>query len=131
MKNFLTVAAALSLVLPLLIVTAPSATAQDAAVVDSAHYKVELETDDVRVLRIKYGPGEESVMHYHPESVVVSLTNSTVMFTLPDSSTMDFTMEAGSVSLTPAGAHQPKNTGDGPLEVLQIELKKHDDKMYE
>ena len=34
--------------------------------VDSGHYAVEMENDKVRVLRIKYGPHEKSVMHSHP-----------------------------------------------------------------
>ncbi len=40
-----------------------SALAQDATKVDSTHYEVEFENDQVRVLRITYGPGEKSVMH--------------------------------------------------------------------
>ena len=35
--------------------------AQDATKVDPKHYKVEFENDEVRVLRITYGPGEKSV----------------------------------------------------------------------
>ena len=50
------------------------ASAQDAAKVDPKHYKVELENDQVRVLRISYGPGEKSVMHSHPANVAVFLT---------------------------------------------------------
>jgi hypothetical protein len=39
-----------------------SSFAQDAVKVDPKHYKVEFENDQVRVLRITYGPGEKSVM---------------------------------------------------------------------
>src|SRR5688500_14521402 len=49
--------------------------AQDPVHVDAKHYKVVAENNDVRVLRIKYGPGEKSVMHFHPESAVVFLTD--------------------------------------------------------
>ena len=34
--------------------------------VDPKHYKVEFENERVRVLRVSYGPGEKSVMHYNP-----------------------------------------------------------------
>jgi hypothetical protein len=34
--------------------------------VDPKHYKVEFENERVRVLRIKYGAGEKSVMHSEP-----------------------------------------------------------------
>jgi hypothetical protein len=43
--------------------------AQDPINVDPKHYKVEMENDRVRVLRIRYGPHEKSVMHGHPPSV--------------------------------------------------------------
>ena len=48
----------------------------DPVQVDSDHYTVELENDDVRVLRIKYGPGEKSVLHGHPASIGIALTNA-------------------------------------------------------
>ncbi len=43
--------------------------------VDAAHYKVEFENDQVRVLRVIYGPLEKSVMHEHPASIGVYLTD--------------------------------------------------------
>ncbi|MFC2094014.1 hypothetical protein ACFLSH_00155 [Bacteroidota bacterium] len=47
-------------ILFLFAIWAGSSFAQDAAKVDPKHYKVEFENDDVRVLRITYGPGEKS-----------------------------------------------------------------------
>ncbi len=41
-----------------LCITAISAMAQDAVKVDPKHYTVEFENDQVRVLRIRYGPHE-------------------------------------------------------------------------
>ncbi|MEY2479165.1 MAG: hypothetical protein QOI04_92 [Verrucomicrobiota bacterium] len=35
--------------------------AQDAAKVDAKHYTVAFENDQVRVLKVHYGPGEKSV----------------------------------------------------------------------
>jgi len=49
----------------------PHPSADDPAITDPRHYKVEFEDDRVRVVGIKYGPGEKSVMHSHPESVAV------------------------------------------------------------
>ena len=37
----------------------------DSVKIYSAHYRVELENKKVRVLRIRYGPHEKSVMHQH------------------------------------------------------------------
>jgi quercetin dioxygenase-like cupin family protein len=50
------------------LLSAAPAYAQGAVKVDSKHYKVELENDQVRVLRIQSGPGEKSVMHSHPRA---------------------------------------------------------------
>ena len=55
--------------------------AQDPVKVDAKHYKVEFENDQVRVLRITYGPGEKSVMHEHPGAVAVFLSGGKVKFT--------------------------------------------------
>ncbi len=102
---------------------ATSAPAQDATKVDSKHYKTVVENDQVRVLRITYGAGEKSVMHYHPASVIVGLTDSQVKFTLPDGQTVPFAIKKGQVGWTPAGKHMPQNVSDTPLEVIQVEMK--------
>lgn len=101
----------------------PGAAMADPTVVDPDHYKVEFENDAVRVLRINYGAGEESVMHYHPASVAVYLTDVDGQFTLPDGSVEDASAPAGSVFFGTGGAHQPKNLGDSAFEVVEVELK--------
>lgn len=79
------------------------ATDADPIVVDSTHYTTELENDAVRVLRIAYGPGEESVMHYHPDSVAIFLTNQLVEMSLPDGSTVEMPGTAGDAIFIPGG----------------------------
>ena len=64
------------MVVSLLAAAAAPAMAQDPVKVDSKHYKVEFENDQVRVLRISYGPHEKSVMHEHPASVAIFLTDA-------------------------------------------------------
>ena len=49
----------------------PQPVSADPVHVDSKHYTVEAENDRVRVLRVKYGPREKSVMHGHPSVVAV------------------------------------------------------------
>ena len=97
--------------------------AQDPVKVDPKHYKVELENERVRVLRITYGPGEKSVMHEHPGSVAVFLTDGQVKFTLPDGKTQLTPAKAGSAVWTAAGKHLPENVGDKPFELILVELK--------
>src|SRR5947209_12896011 len=55
---------------------APILSAQDAAKVDPKHYTVVSENDQVRILKVHYGPHEKSVMHSHPASVAVFLTDT-------------------------------------------------------
>jgi quercetin dioxygenase-like cupin family protein len=100
-----------------------AAAAQDPIKVDAKHYKVEFENDKVRVLRITYGPHEKSVMHHHPGSVAVFMTDGQTRFTTPDGKTQDVPAKAGSVKWSEAGNHLPENVGDKPFEVILVELK--------
>ena len=103
---------------------ANTAWSQDPVKVDPKHYKVEFENEKVRVLRISYAPGEKSVMHYHPDSVAVYLTDGKTRMTTPDGKSQDAPAKAGAASWAPAGSHLPQNVGDKPFEVMVVELKK-------
>lgn len=95
----------------------------DSTVVDADHYTAEFENDRVRIVRIGYGPGEESVMHFHPDSVAVFLTDHQVQMTLPDGSTEEISAKAGEALFAPAGQHLPKNISDSPLGLILVEIK--------
>ncbi len=99
------------------------ALAQDPVKVDAKHYKVGFENKQVRVLRIKYGPNEKSVMHWHPNAIAIFVTDINGKFTFPNGKTQDTTAKAGETRWTPAGRHLPENTGDQPFEVILVELK--------
>ena len=101
----------------------PQPSADDPVQTDPRHYKVEFENDRVRVVRIKYGPGEKSVMHSHPESVAVFLTDAHAKFTYPDGRSEDIQANAGSVQHMDAFSHLPESLSSKPFEVIQIELK--------
>src|SRR6202051_2588493 len=79
------------------LLTAATASAQDATKVDPKHYKVEFENDQVRVLRISYGPHEKSVMHSHPATVAVFLSDGQIKMTLPGGKAQDSWVKGGSV----------------------------------
>ena len=96
----------------------------DPVKVDPKHYKVEFENEKVRVLRVSYAPGEKSVMHYHPASVAVFLTDGKTRMTTPDGKSVDTPVKAGAASWAPAGSHLPQNVGDKSFEVIVVELKK-------
>lgn len=97
--------------------------AQDAVKVDPKHYSVVSENDQVRILKVHYGPHEKSVMHSHPNTVAVFLTDAKGTFTFPDGKKQDFAVKAGDSQFSPAGTHLPENTGDKDMEVIVTELK--------
>jgi quercetin dioxygenase-like cupin family protein len=121
MIRTLALPAAVSLAFQLL--AAVPAMAQDPVKVDAKHYKVEFENDQVRVLRITYGPHEKSVMHSHPSSVAVFLTDGSTKFTLADGKTLNSDVKAGTVVWEAGGKHLPENLGDKPFELILVELK--------
>ena len=101
----------------------PPIAGQDPVHVDPRHYTVEHEDDKVRVLRIKYGPGEKSVMHGHPALVAVFLTDGRVRFTYADGKKEDITAKAGQVMHYDAFEHDPENVSDKLFEAIGVELK--------
>jgi quercetin dioxygenase-like cupin family protein len=100
-----------------------AASAQDAVKVDARHYKVEFENDQVRVLRVTYGPHEKSVMHSHPATVAVFLTDGVTKLTSPDGKTQNETAKAGATQWEGPVKHLPENVSDKPFELILVELK--------
>src|SRR5215831_15340372 len=96
------------------------AVAQDPTVVDAKHYKVTFENEQVRVLKITYGPKETSVMHEHPNGVAIFLTDGQIRFQLADGKSQDVAVKAGDSMFAPGGKHLPENIGDKPFEVVLV-----------
>ena len=117
------VAGAFALVGIAALLAGTAAISQDAVKVDAKHYKVEVDNDQVRILRITYGPHEKSAMHSHPAGVVVFLTDANVRFAMPGGKTQDVSVKAGAVQWSDPTTHLPENLGDKPMEVIQVELK--------
>ena len=113
----------LVVVLAFVCLVASAAMAQDPVKVDSKHYTLVSENADVRILRFHYGPHEKSVMHSHPDSVAVFLTDGRVKFGTPDGKSTESTGKAGDALFTPAGTHLPENLADKPMEGILVELK--------
>jgi hypothetical protein len=91
--------------------------------VDPGHYKVEFENDRVRVLRVRFGPHEKSVMQEQPSLLEINLTIAHLIVTYPDGRTESIHSKAGQVRLIPAAERQPENLSDFPYEAIAIELK--------
>lgn len=84
---------------------------------------IALAQEPVRVLRVKVGAGEKSIMHRHPDAVTIFMTDVNGKFTFPNAPTQDRSRKAGDVLWTPAITHQPENVGDQPFEIILVELK--------
>lgn len=102
---------------------AAPALAQDPVKVDSKHYTVDSQNARVRILRIKYGPHEKSVMHRHPAAVAVFMTDGKFKFTYPNGKTEERDVKAGQAVWTPATKHLPENLTDNDTEVILIEFR--------
>jgi quercetin dioxygenase-like cupin family protein len=102
----------------------PCLYAQDSVKADPQHYKVVSENDQVRIVKVRYGPHEKSVMHSHPNLVAVFLNDATGKFTFPDGKTQEFSSKAGDAQYVPAITHLPENTGDTAMDIILVELKK-------
>jgi quercetin dioxygenase-like cupin family protein len=99
--------------------------AQDAVKVDPKHYTVVTENDQVRILKVHYGPHEKSVMHSHPATAAVFLTDAKGQFTYPDGKTKAFDLKAGDAGYEAANTHLPENTSDKAMDLIVVELKGH------
>jgi len=99
--------------------------AQDPVRADPKHYTVELENERVRVVRIRYGPGEKSVMHEHPPGLGVFLTDGKFKFTYPDGKTENIEGKAGQfLWFGERWEHLPENLGDMSFEAIYVDLKR-------
>jgi hypothetical protein len=83
----------------------------DPVAVDARHYKVELENDQVRVLRVHYDAHEKGQMHEHIlNRVVVYLNDQTGA-------------KADDVRIAGAATHAEENASDRPADRIAVELK--------
>ncbi len=103
-----------------------AAAAQDAVKVDPAHYKVLIDNAAVRVLKVDYAVGEKSVMHAHPDAMLVPFAPGRARFTMPDGKTQDMDVAAEVAAYTPAMTHLPANVGTTRIDALLVEFKAKD-----
>ena len=102
---------------------ASPARAQDPVKVDPKHYKVVAENERVRVLKATYEAGGKSVMHEHPDTFAVFLTDVKVRFGLADGTSVEATRKAGDVMVDKAAKHLPENLGSAAMSVIVVEVK--------
>jgi hypothetical protein len=83
----------------------------DPTIADSKHYKVELENDQVRVLRVHYGAHESGSKHEH-------ILNRVVVYVTDQANG-----KAREVHVSGAMTHSEENSLDQPVERIAVELK--------
>src|SRR3954463_5818841 len=83
----------------------------DPTVVDPRHYKIDLENDQVRVLRVHYDPRDAGVQHEHILNRVVVYLNDQ-----PGA-------KADDVRMAGAATHIEQNASDQPADRIAIEIK--------
>jgi quercetin dioxygenase-like cupin family protein len=96
---------------------------QDPVQVDSKHYRIELENDDVRVLRVSFGPHEKSPMHSHPRGLLVFLTDQYSQHTDSAGRIHELRGRPGEVQWVDPTDHLTENTTSKPWQMLFVELK--------
>ncbi|RPI83777.1 MAG: cytoplasmic protein [Chloroflexi bacterium] len=95
----------------------------DPAIVALDVYTLLLENDRVRVFDVVFKPGQQAVMHGHPDHVVYVLADYTLKPSMPDSSSQEVSLQAGQVLWIGAGPHAAQNIGTTEGHSLVIELK--------
>ena len=100
----------------------PAENLPDAVTADPTHYSLSFENDVARFLRVKYGPGETSVMRRHLPGCVIYLTDQTFNFTLPDGTTAPASVQAGALGCGDGTVHMPENIA-GEAEFIMVEFK--------
>jgi hypothetical protein len=92
--------------------------------VDPKHIKIELENDQVRVIRARLGPHESIPMHEHTlNRVSVFITDQNILSTDKDGKATTTTHKAGEAVWSPPYSHKEQNLSDQPVEVVLVEIK--------
>jgi quercetin dioxygenase-like cupin family protein len=96
----------------------------DPVKVDGKDYKVEFENDQVRVLRVKFGPHQGAPMHEHQlNRVVVYLTDQNTRLTSPEGKVETTAHKAGEYRWGGPTKHKEENLLDTPFEGIVVEFK--------
>ena len=95
----------------------------DAVTSNPDKYTVVFENDRVRVLDYRDEPGQKTVMHHHPDFILVVVSAFERRITLPDGSSRQRAFRAGEVLPMKAETHIGENIGTTETHALLVELK--------
>jgi len=98
---------------------------RDPGIVDPAHFKIELENNQVRVLRLHLGKGEKTPMYEERlERLLVPLTPARLKTAGADGAVKTANAQPGEVQWLQPGTQADENTGDARYEAIVVEFKK-------
>ena len=86
-------------------------------------YSLIMENERVRVLSVKFKPGQKAKMHSHPDHVIYVLKDGKIKITTPDGKSNDVSLKAGQAIWMAAGQHAAENLGNTEASNLVVELK--------
>ena len=96
----------------------------DAIKVDPAHHQVVFENDQVRVVRWTIAPGDKTLNHSHPASLVIATSDYDGIVTTPGAAPTEVHWKAGTAVWREAGIHIVENTGKEPMTGIIVEPKR-------
>jgi hypothetical protein len=94
----------------------------DPVLTNPGFYRVIMENDRVRVLEYVDAPGDKTVPHSHPDSVMITLSPFTRRLSSGDRE-VDVSIPSGVARWVPAQEHAGENTGDTATHTIFVELK--------
>ncbi len=87
-------------------------------------YSLVMENEYVRVLDVRFKPGDKALMHSHPNHVIYVLADGKLKITVSEGKSMDVDLKTGLAIWMPAGQHAAENVGKLEAHNVVIELKK-------
>ena len=113
----------LAMIAGLMLVSAASVHAQDAAAVNPKTIHVTLDNEHVRVFEAILTPGWKENQHSHPTSIVYVIDGGTVRNHLPDGTSSEATFTAGQTLYRDPVTHWSENIGTTTIRLVVVELK--------
>jgi hypothetical protein len=96
---------------------------KDALTADPKHYKLELDNEHVRVLRLTLKADETVPVHDDGDALFVCIKECHIRLTRPGGRNQDIHLQAGESRWIYADTRSEKNLSTQPLEMLVIETK--------